>query len=302
MILLPTFKAADFLALAARERMTHTLIVPAMYNLCLLQPDFARYDLSAWRIGGYGGAPMPTATIERLAERLPGLALMNAYGATETTSPISHDAAGGDRRPRRQRRPRGAGRRRSSPSTRTGARCRRARSASSGIDGPSVVKGYWGNPEATAQKLRRRLLALGRPRHGRRGRLRARARPQEGHDQPRRLQDLHRRGRGRARRPPGGGRERGRGEALPGARRARARLRRRAERRIGRGPAPVLRRAPRPTTRCPRASPSAPSRCRATPTARWSSGRCGRRCLVEQGEAKRRPEEHRGYRPARPAP
>ena len=61
--------------------MTHTLLVPAMYNLCLLTPDFAQRDLSAWRIGGFGGAPMPEPTITRLAEILPGLKLMNAYGA-----------------------------------------------------------------------------------------------------------------------------------------------------------------------------------------------------------------------------
>ena len=73
-------------------------MVPAMYNLCLLEPAFARGDLSAWRVGGYGGAPMPPATIARFAEKLPGLNLMNAYGATETTSPVDHDAAG--RRPR----------------------------------------------------------------------------------------------------------------------------------------------------------------------------------------------------------
>ncbi|MCX8005744.1 MAG: acyl--CoA ligase, partial [Burkholderiaceae bacterium] len=79
LIVMPTFKAADFLALAAREKMTHTVLVPAMYNLCLLQPDFAAHDLSAWRIGGYGGAPMPLATIERCAERLPRLQLMNLY-------------------------------------------------------------------------------------------------------------------------------------------------------------------------------------------------------------------------------
>jgi long-chain acyl-CoA synthetase len=89
LIVLPAFKARDFLALAARERMTHTLIVPAMYNLCLLEPDFAQFDLSAWRIGGFGGAPMPAATIAALAERLPKLGLMNAYGATETTSPTT---------------------------------------------------------------------------------------------------------------------------------------------------------------------------------------------------------------------
>lgn len=86
---LPQFKAADFLALMARERISYTLIVPAMYNLCLLQEGFDSFDLSAWRIGGFGGAPMPLPTIERFAQRLPKLQLINAYGATETTSPAT---------------------------------------------------------------------------------------------------------------------------------------------------------------------------------------------------------------------
>jgi long-chain acyl-CoA synthetase len=34
-------------------------------------------DLSAWRIGGYGGAPMPVSTIDELAARLPGLMPLN---------------------------------------------------------------------------------------------------------------------------------------------------------------------------------------------------------------------------------
>ena len=89
LVVMANFKAADFLALMQRERISYTLIVPAMYNLCLLQPDFARYDLSAWRIGGFGGAPMPLPTIQRFAEQVPGLKLMNAYGATETTSPAT---------------------------------------------------------------------------------------------------------------------------------------------------------------------------------------------------------------------
>ncbi len=88
-VIMPAFRARDFLALAARERMTHTLIVPAMYNLCLLDPDFARYDLSCWRIGGFGGAPMPEATIAKLRSALPGLQLQNCYGSTETTSPAT---------------------------------------------------------------------------------------------------------------------------------------------------------------------------------------------------------------------
>ena len=69
--------------------MTHGLLVPAMYNLCLLDPDFAKFDLGAWRVGGFGGAPMPQATIERLAAALPNLTLVNVYGSTETTSPVT---------------------------------------------------------------------------------------------------------------------------------------------------------------------------------------------------------------------
>jgi acyl-CoA synthetase (AMP-forming)/AMP-acid ligase II len=89
LVVMPGFKAPDFLALAARERVTHTLLVPAMYALCLLEPDLDRHDLSAWRIGGYGGAPMPPATIAALAERLPRLRLMNCYGATETVVAVA---------------------------------------------------------------------------------------------------------------------------------------------------------------------------------------------------------------------
>ena len=87
LIIMAEFKAAEYLKMAARERVTYTVMVPAMYNLCLLQPDFDSYDLSSWRIGGFGGAPMPIATIEKLDAKIPGLKLMNCYGATETTSP-----------------------------------------------------------------------------------------------------------------------------------------------------------------------------------------------------------------------
>ena len=148
------FKARALLELAARERMTHTLVVPAMYNLCLLDPEFDRFDLKAWRIGGFGGAPMPEGTIRTLAGKLPGLTLLNAYGATETTSPatimpIGLQAANLD-------------------SVGVVVPCgevrvmddagREVRSGETGeiwIAGPMVVPGYWDNPEATAREFER---------------------------------------------------------------------------------------------------------------------------------------------------
>jgi long-chain acyl-CoA synthetase len=128
---------------------THTLMVPAMYNLCLLQPGFAQADLSAWRVGGYGGAPMPVSTIDALAEAVPGLTLLNTYGATETTSPTSmmpmgqtrsHPDSVGVPLPLAEVRVMDdAGR--ELPPGETGELW---------IAGPMVVPGYWANAQATA--------------------------------------------------------------------------------------------------------------------------------------------------------
>ena len=84
LIIAPDFKAEEFVNLAEAEMMTHTVLVPAMYNLILRRTDLDEYDLSHWRIGGFGGAPMPAPTIERISDILPSLGLMNLYGATET--------------------------------------------------------------------------------------------------------------------------------------------------------------------------------------------------------------------------
>lgn len=40
-VVVPAFKAPDFVDLIERERITHTLMVPAMYLLCLMAPQFA---------------------------------------------------------------------------------------------------------------------------------------------------------------------------------------------------------------------------------------------------------------------
>ncbi len=141
LVILPAFKAADFLALAARERMTYTLMVPAMYNLCLLERDFARHDLDAWALGGYGGAPMPAATIAALARKLPHLALFNAYGATETTSPATILP------------PQETARRPDSVGLAVPGAEIKVVDEELWIRGPMVVKGYWEDPAATEREF-----------------------------------------------------------------------------------------------------------------------------------------------------
>jgi O-succinylbenzoic acid--CoA ligase len=147
-VMLPEFKAPAFIEVAQRERITHTILVPAMYTLLLMQPAFDSADLSAWRIGGYGGAPMPEATIAALAQRLPGLALINAYGATETTSPVTLLPA-----ELAARRPDSVGLALPCAELRVmdpeGREVAPGESGELWIRGPMVVPGYWGNPEAT---------------------------------------------------------------------------------------------------------------------------------------------------------
>ncbi|MFN0162676.1 MAG: class I adenylate-forming enzyme family protein [Burkholderiales bacterium] len=151
-VMLREFKAASFIAEAARERVTHAILVPAMYALVLMAPELAAHDLSAWRVGGYGGAPMPVSTIDALAARLPGLMLTNAYGATETTSPATCM-------------PPGMTRERADtigvavPCAHivviddAGREVARGETGELLVGGPMIVKGYWDNAEATAREF-----------------------------------------------------------------------------------------------------------------------------------------------------
>ena len=152
LVIMPTFKAAAFLQLAQRERMTHTLMVPAMYNLCMLCPEFDDIDLSTWRVGAYGGAPMPVASIEKLALKMPRLMLMNCYGSTETTSPATlmpqgdtaaHNDTVGKPLACAEMRVMDA----------QGQELPAGEMGEIWIKGPMVVKGYWDNTQATADNF-----------------------------------------------------------------------------------------------------------------------------------------------------
>ena len=151
-VMMREFDAAAMVELLAAERISHTMMVPAMYNLCLLRADFSQYDLSAWRIGSFGGAPMPEDTIARLAELLPDLNLMNAYGATETTSPTTCLPIGDI-----ASRPDSVGQVVPCGDVRIvdddGADVAAGESGELWIAGPMVVPGYWDNAEATAREF-----------------------------------------------------------------------------------------------------------------------------------------------------
>lgn len=86
-VLMPLFKAAEFLRIAEKRRINHTFMVPAQYKLLMMQPSIASCDLSSWKLGSTGGAPMPAAFINELLEKIPNLQISDGYGATELASP-----------------------------------------------------------------------------------------------------------------------------------------------------------------------------------------------------------------------
>ncbi|MEN8833879.1 AMP-binding protein [Pacificibacter sp.] len=85
-VLMPKFSPNDLLELIETENVTYTVLVPAMYQLLVMKSAAENYDLSSWIYAIYGGSVMSPATIERFGELIPGLRMVNAYGATETTA------------------------------------------------------------------------------------------------------------------------------------------------------------------------------------------------------------------------
>ena len=151
-VIVSSFNAKECLAKISRERITLTILVPAMYNLFLLEPSLRELDFAHWRLGASGGALMPEATLQALTEALPHVTLANSYGATETTSPTSlmplgEQAAHLDT----------VGR--ALPCGRVKVVDENDREAPFGelgeiwIAGPMVVPGYWNNDEANCNSF-----------------------------------------------------------------------------------------------------------------------------------------------------
>ncbi len=147
-VMMPRFEPVEFIELAVSESLTWTILVPAMYNLILQSDALTGHNLSSWRVGGFGGAPMPAATVEALADRVPDLELLNAYGSTECTSVVTTVRPGQSIR--------------SATTVGEPVTCCEIRVVVDDADvghgepgelwlkGPNTVPGYWNKPDKTA--------------------------------------------------------------------------------------------------------------------------------------------------------
>jgi acyl-CoA synthetase (AMP-forming)/AMP-acid ligase II len=83
------FDAGEWLALVERHAVTTAFVVPTMLYRILEHPDFPTTDLSSLVSVTYGAAPATPELIRRAMASLPGVALTNTFGQTETMGSIT---------------------------------------------------------------------------------------------------------------------------------------------------------------------------------------------------------------------
>jgi fatty-acyl-CoA synthase len=154
-VLLPSggFSSAATLELLDTERVTSVFLVPAQWQMLCDDRSLGTRDLSALKTMSWGAAPATTTLLTRMAEAFPGVTNVAVFGQTEM-SPVTCALSGEDA----LRKIGSVG----TPVTMVAARV---------VDddmkdvppgevgeivyrGPSVMTGYWQNPEATAEAFR----------------------------------------------------------------------------------------------------------------------------------------------------
>ncbi len=81
-LLMRKFEAGRWLAWAAEQRASHTMLVPVQYQRMLAHPSFATTDLRSLEMSQCTGAPMDAATKHDILQRWPGR-FLEVYGLTE---------------------------------------------------------------------------------------------------------------------------------------------------------------------------------------------------------------------------
>ena len=163
-VVMEVFDPEEALRLIERERVTIFSGVPTMFITILGHPGFRDYNLRSLRTGTIGAAPVPVEMMRKILDREHGLGMdaTVVYGLTEATGG-THFTRLGD--PIEQR-VSTVGRvtpelvdRIVDPTT--GRECAIGTEGEVCVKGPSLMLGYYKQPEATADKIRDGWLHTG---------------------------------------------------------------------------------------------------------------------------------------------
>jgi fatty-acyl-CoA synthase/feruloyl-CoA synthase len=82
-VLIDKFEPGAVLGAIEEFEVTALLGVPTMYHFILEHPELHSFDLSTWRTGVFGAAPMPAPTVEALLAEFPAVEFFQQCGQTE---------------------------------------------------------------------------------------------------------------------------------------------------------------------------------------------------------------------------
>jgi acyl-CoA synthetase (AMP-forming)/AMP-acid ligase II len=155
LVLTREFEPTQILRLMQERKVNHAFFVPAMLNFLLQHPDCAATDFTSLRGILYGASPIPEDLLRAAIERF-RCSFVQAYGLTETTGAISllspEDHLRGGALLRSCGRPIfGCAVRVVDDS---GRDCAPNDVGEIIVRGDAVMKGYWNQPQATAEAIR----------------------------------------------------------------------------------------------------------------------------------------------------
>lgn len=161
-VILPRFAADAVAATIARERVTHTVLVPTMLAMLLEELEQTPADLSSLREVQYAASPISPELQRRVLAALP-CELAQYYGMTEAAPTVSHLSGADHRRGLAGQEPY---RRRLASvgvpvvGVQAEIRSGEGTAVATGevgevwVRGPNVMLGYWKRPRETAEALR----------------------------------------------------------------------------------------------------------------------------------------------------
>jgi long-chain acyl-CoA synthetase len=157
LVVLPRFEAGQVLDAIHQHRITITAGVPTMYH-AMLNTDIGDRDLSCLRIGSSGGASLPEVVMSAFEKKF-GITVLEGYGLSETGSTATMNYSVDDRRILSIGKPIwGVELKIAGPE---GAELPSREIGEIWLRGHIVMKGYWGNPTATAEAIQDGWLRTG---------------------------------------------------------------------------------------------------------------------------------------------
>ncbi|OCF72733.1 AMP-binding protein [Kwoniella mangroviensis CBS 8886] len=154
-VILPRFEEMNFLKAVERFKVTWALVVPPMLIALLNSPNVAKFDISSIRGFMSGAAPLSSDLIQAFEKKFPHIKMTQGYGLTETT-PVSHvmnleEAQGKGRNGKIGRVIPTYQARLVDQETGKDVEPSKGERGELWLRGPSVMKGYWRNTQATQE-------------------------------------------------------------------------------------------------------------------------------------------------------